>query len=55
MSRFGGKDGSAVKASAAKLTGIVRDIFYTSKQNLYEIFKIGAGNTLDIEGFTRII
>ena len=44
-----------MKASAAKLKGIVRDIFYTSKQNLYEIFKIGAGNTLDIEGFTRII
>ena len=56
MSRFGGKDATAVKAQAARLRGIIRDIFYTSKQNLYEIFKVGmTGKGCDSEGFERII
>ena len=56
LSRFGGNDRTATKASALKLCGLIRDIFYTSKQNLYEIFKMGmTGNSLDHEGFTLII
>ena len=56
MSRFGGKDTGAVKQSVAKLRGLIRDIFYTSKQNLYEIFKIGmTGTCLDDEGFSHIV
>ena len=56
MSRFGGKDGSQVKQNVAKLRGLIRDIFYTSRQNLYEIFKIGmTGSSLDEEGFAHIV
>lgn len=56
MSRFGGNDKTAVKSQVARLKGIIRDIFYTSKQNLYEIFKIGmTGQSLDAEGFTEIV
>ena len=39
-----------------KLIGVIRDIFYSSKQNLYEIFKLGmAGSQMDAEGFQRIM
>ena len=56
ISRFGGKDSSQVKQSAARLRGLIRDIFYTSRQNLYEIFKIGmTGTSLDEEGFIHIV
>ena len=56
ISRFGGKDGSQVKQSVAKLRGLIRDIFYTSRQNMYEIFKIGmTGSSLDEEGFAHIV
>jgi len=38
------------------LRGLIRDIFYTSRQNLYEIFKIGmTGNSMDSEGFWTIV
>ena len=40
------------KQSAEKITGFLRDIVYSSKQNLYELFRVGmAGNALDLEGF----
>ena len=56
MSRFGGQDKSTLKNQATKLRGLVRDIFYTSKQNLYEIFKLGmTGNSLDLDGFNTIL
>lgn len=56
MSRFGGLDRGAKKQQAAKLRGLLRDIFYTSKTNLYEIFKLGmTGNSLDCDGFVRIV
>ena len=56
MSRFATKDPSALKAEAARLRGIIRDIFYTSKQNIYEIYRFGmTGQSLDLEGFTRIV
>ena len=56
ISRFGGKDAGAVKQSVMRLKGLIRDIFYTSRQNLYEIFKIGmTGQSLDAEGFYTII
>lgn len=56
MSRFGGADRTQKKKEAAKLRGLLRDIFYTSKTNIYEIFKIGmTGNSCDIEGFQRIV
>lgn len=56
MSRFGGADRTAKKQQVGKLRGLLRDIFYTSKTNLYEIFKLGmTGNSLDCEGFVRIV
>ena len=35
---------------------MLKDIIYSTKQNLYELFKNGmTGNSLDLEGFSRII
>ncbi len=56
MSRFGGKDAGALKNHAAKVRAIIRDVIYTSKENLYDLFKIGmTGNALDLEGLLRIV
>ena len=45
-----------MKTSVTKLRGIIRDIFYTSRQNLYEVFKLGmTGKSLDAEGFALIV
>ena len=56
MSRFGGKDGTALRQHASKIRGIIRDVIYTSKQNLYDLFKVGmTGNSLDLEGLQRIV
>jgi len=56
ISRFGGKDANALRQHASKLRGIVRDVIYTSKQNLYDMFKLGmTGNSLDLDGLKRIV
>ncbi len=56
MSRFGGKDAGALKTHAAKVRAIIRDVIYTSKENLYDLFKVGmTGNSLDLEGLLRIV
>ena len=35
---------------------MLKDMIYSTKQNLYELFKSGmAGNALDLEGFSKII
>ena len=48
MSRFGNHDRAARKQQVVRLRGLIRDIFYTAKTNLYEIFKLGmTGNSLD--------
>ena len=44
------------KAEADKITAMFKDMIYSTKQNLYEIFKAGmTGNALDCEGLSRII
>ena len=43
-------------ADGKKVVGMLRDLFYSTRQNLYEIFKIGmTGQSLDIEGFLKIV
>jgi len=35
---------------------MLRDLFYSTRQNLYELFKIGmTGASLDLEGFLKIV
>ena len=52
MSRFGDKQTNSV---SKKLRGRLRDIIYTSQQNLYEVFKLGmTGQTLDLDGLRKI-
>ena len=56
MSRFGAKDTSALKSRASKLRGVIRDVIYTSKQNMYELYRTHmTGKTLDCEGFQRLV
>jgi len=47
---------AALKDDGKKVVGMLRDLFYSTRQNLYEIFKIGmSGQSLDLEGFTKIV
>ena len=56
MTRFGTKDPTQLKARAATLKGVIRDVIYTSKQNLYDLFKSHmTGKALDSEGFMRLV
>ena len=44
------------KAESEKITAMLKDMIYSTKQNLYELFKTGmSGNALDLDGLTRII
>jgi len=41
---------------AGKLMQHLRDLFYSTRKNLYEIFKLSkTGNTIDFEGFRKLI
>jgi len=33
----------------------MRDVIYSSKINIYELYKVGGGQSLDSEGFERIV
>ena len=44
------------KSEAEKITAMLKDMIYSTKQNLYELFKVGmTGNSLDCEGLSRIV
>jgi hypothetical protein len=44
------------KPEAEKITAMLKDMIYSTKQNLYELFKVGmTGNSLDLEGLSRIV
>ena len=41
---------------AEKITAMLKDMIYSTKQNLYELFKVGmTGNSLDLEGLSRLV
>ena len=47
---------SGGKAEAERITAMFKDMIYSTKQNLYELFKTGmTGNSCDLEGFEAII
>ena len=44
------------KVQAQAICAMLKDMIYATKQNLYELFKVGmTGSSLDLEGFKRII
>lgn len=46
---------SAKVSDAQRTCETLRDVFYTSGQTLYDLYKLGMnGKTLDLEGFTKI-
>ena len=46
------KQRASNKVSAERITALLRDMVYSSRQNLYELFRIGmTGNGLDLDGF----
>lgn len=44
------------KTDLQKAVAKIRDLFYATKENLYELFKVGqTGTSLDYEGFHRVV
>lgn len=51
-----GKANYGKQTEVQKIIGKIRDLFYATKENLYEIFKVGmTGVGLDYEGFYRVV
>jgi hypothetical protein len=56
MAAISPKKGRSSNSSAGKVIGMLQDVFYATKRNLYELFRVGTqGKTLDFDGFKSII
>lgn len=54
---LGNLPGNENKPKAKKIIAALRDLFYSTHKNIYELFKVGCvtGKKLDIGGFTKIV
>jgi hypothetical protein len=54
--RDGTYAGESPTAGAGKVIQLLQDVFYATRRNLYELYRVGTkGNTLDFDGYKAII